>query len=126
MPICPDCGAEFKKGNGECPECGAVFEEDEEDVEEVEEVADEIDTYELYVAGDRLEAERIKMILEENDIDCSLRVVDSSSFPAGDDEVRIVVNVNDVDEAREIIEERIEDEIISDDGYFIDPEEEDF
>ncbi len=121
MPICPECGAIVGDDDMQCPECGLNLSAEVEDIEEEYETESVV---EFYVAADRLEAERIKAILEDHDIDTTLNVLENTSFPAGDEEIRVVVSLDDLDEAREIIEEYLDNEILSDEGYFIEDNDE--
>ncbi len=121
MPICPECGAIVADDDMQCPECGLNL---SSDIEDIDEGFEEEGTVEFYVAADRLEAEHIKAILEDHDIDTTLNVLENTSFPTGEEEIRIVVPMDDLDEAREIIEEHLDNEILSDEGYFIEDDDE--
>jgi|GEM_PF-5899613 len=115
MAFCPKCKSEFKAGIVECADCnvpliGALS------MDEI------IDFTELYACNTILEAEHLKIILKERNIDCNLRLIECSSFPlsAGvTSETRLVVPMNYVATARQIIQECIENHEISDKGLFI-------
>ena len=123
MPYCPVCNTEFREGVTRCPDCEVpLVNENEEDFD-----VEDGDAVEVYAVHDKSEAEYIKGLLDDNDIECAIRVVESSSFPAagGDmSESRIIVSGELVDEAIDVIRGAVEDDVISDTGWFLVAEEE--
>ena len=123
MPYCPVCNTEFREGVTRCPDCEVpLVNENEEDFD-----VEDGDAVEIYAVNDKSEAEYIKSLLDDNDIESTIRTIESSSFPAagGDmSENRIIVSGELVDEAMDVIQGAIEDEVISDTGWFLVAEEE--
>lgn len=113
MPFCPRCHYEYKSGLSHCPDC---------DVELVEKLMSEPvllpagPLVTVYLATDMAEANLVKSLLEEAQIEAFIGYDLGPAYPVGQIEVRIAATR--ADEARELIAEFLraradgEDEIL--------------
>ena len=79
----------------------------------------------FYATYNFAEAEILIDVLEDHGIHCYTRKMDMPGLPteAGDEgEIRIVVQDNRLDEARQLLEEAIAEGPTPDDGQFLEPE----
>lgn len=117
MPYCPKCNFEYRDTVKACPECK------EELVAQPPEgkLAGE-DFVELYTVSNRMEAEIIRGLFEENQVPLLLR--DMRVFPVLPDfgrraELRIAVPAAHLQQARQLIEEARQDGALTEQGSFL-------
>lgn len=81
---------------------------------------DDMDMADVYAAGGPMEAERITLMLEDNDINVMKREVSISEFPStATQRFLILAPENDKARAQELIRDAIRDGVIPDDGTFL-------
>jgi hypothetical protein len=91
-----------------------------------EEQRAEYDLVDFYVSYNFAEAELIRDILLDNDIDCYVKKGHPSQFPMNvgkHGQIRIAIEDDKVDEATEVLEEAIEAEALTGEGHFVTEED---
>ena len=117
MSFCPNCRTEYISGITICADCN--------DIVLVESIPPEEESKTLnpvYVTYNQPESDFIQHILLEKNIDCAARDLQVSQFPVQIgklSQIRIMVESEKINEAREIIEQAITDDAISKKGFFI-------
>lgn len=82
---------------------------------------DDFDLVDVYVSYNFAEAELIKDILLDNQIDCFVRKMHPSQFPmdvGSHGDIRVSVEVHQADQAKALLEEAIDEGALSGDGTF--------
>ena len=79
---------------------------------------DHMDLIELYGAKNAIEADRIGLILDDNDVEHAIRATTSPSFPTSSSHL-VLVRDADRERARAAIEGARTDGVISSDGTFL-------
>lgn len=90
-----------------------------------EEVAD-YDLVDLYLSYNFAEAELIRDILLDNDIDCYIHKMEASQFPINvgkHGQIRIAVQESRAEDAAVLLEEAIEAEALTGEGHFVTEED---
>jgi len=116
MPFCPKCRFEYKQGVKTCPECKVDL---EPHLPEIESIGDYV---EVYMVSNRMEADVVRSLLEENEIYPLIR--DLRSFPVLPDfgrraRLRIAVPVDKTARTRELLEAAREDGALTSQGRFL-------
>ena len=91
-----------------------------------EEQRADYDLVDFYISYNFAEAELIRDILLDNDIDCYVKKVHPSQFPMNvgkHGQIRIAIEDDKVDEAKAVLEEAIEAEALTDEGHFVTEED---
>ncbi len=121
MPKCPECEYDLSGGEEICPKCQTVlgntdFMDGEED-----------GLVELYATNDHGDAEQILAMLEDAEINVELQEEDGGEDSNGEllTEYRILVDIAQADEARDQIEDAIDNDEIGDSGWFLSTEDDD-
>ena len=112
MPYCPDCSSEYRPDITTCSDCGVSL---------VDQLAPKRDVTDLYVAMDMLEAELIRGTLSDEGVEAAVldhkdHVFPTSSTGGG---VRIMVPVDKVEQALEVLRAARADGVISTSGRFV-------
>jgi hypothetical protein len=87
--------------------------------------AGDLDLVDIYFTYNFAEAEIIKDILVDNEIDCFIRSLEPPQFPVNTGkhgQFRVHVRRNKIDEAKDLLREAIEAEALTDEGEFIEDE----
>jgi hypothetical protein len=117
MPYCPECQYEFQASVKTCPECKVDL------VAALDGTAtEELDFVEVYQVSNRMEAELVKGLFQENGIPHLVR--DLRVFPVLPDfgrraELRVAVDRRKEAEARKLLQEALEDEALTSQGKFL-------
>lgn len=117
MAYCPKCRTPFVEGVTVCSEC-------QRKLVEVLGPNDQtsVDTQEVYRCYDRLQADLVCTILLNEDIECFVRDMTSSSFPTAvgsGGELRIAVEKPAAARARTLLVEAIESGEVAEDGALL-------
>lgn len=102
--ICPDCGAEYVSGIGQCADCQVAL---VHEAETESKVGEEPAWTEILVVTDETEAQLIRGYLESEGVPCNLEslVFHAEPFTFGPlSKVRIHVPAGDVDRASKLLE----------------------
>ena len=116
MPFCPTCRTEYETGTTECADCSVSLVA--ELPTDVPLSGERLDIYTVYDAG---EVDRVVAILKESGIEGLVRDHSSSPFPTnlGSLAERVIaVRAEETQKARAIIQQAIDDEVISSSGVF--------
>jgi len=118
MPFCPDCQYEYREGVKTCPECKV----DLVDAPTDKPAPTDLEYAEVYMVSNRMEADVIAALLEENGIAFLIR--DLRVFPVLPDfgrraRLRVAVDAAAEEEARKLLTEAREDGALTDDGRFL-------
>ena len=116
MPFCPKCQYEYHASAKACPECK------EDLVDRLEEMPSAEDFAEVYMVSNRMEADVVRSILEENGIDYLIR--DLRMFPVLPDfgrraRLRVAVPKSQEAQARKVLEEARSDGALTEQGRFL-------
>ena len=118
MPFCPECKYEYRATTKTCPECKADL------VDQLDEMPTSSEDYaEVYMVSNRMEADVIRSILEENGVDYLVR--DLRVFPVLPDlggrraRLWIAVPKSQEEQARKVLEEARSDGALTDQGRFL-------
>lgn len=118
MPFCPVCHTEYRSGVKVCADDGATL------VDNLpEDNLSATPLVEVYACYDALEGERIFGLLEDAKVPCYVRNLQRAAFPTSvgsEASTRIAVPNSDVDKARKLIIQARTDEVVSQEGAFID------
>lgn len=115
MPYCPQCKYEYKAGVKTCPEC-------KQDLVDETPVDNDESYTEIYMVSNRMEADVVAGLFEENGIDLLVR--DLRSFPVLPDfgrraRLRIAVPDDQVERARKLLDEARSDGALTGQGSFL-------
>jgi hypothetical protein len=116
MPFCPKCQYEYNSTVKTCPECKEDLVDQFEDMPSVD------DFSEVYMVSNRMEADVVRSILEENGIDYLIR--DLRMFPVLPDfgrraRLRVAVPQRQEAQARKVLEEARSDGALTEQGRFL-------
>ena len=116
MPFCPKCQYEYHASAKACPECK------EDLLDQLEEMPSAEDFAEVYMVSNRMEADVVRSILEENGIDYLIR--DLRMFPVLPDfgrraRLRIAVPKAQEAQTRKALEEARSDGALTEQGRFL-------
>ena len=105
MPFCPVCRCEYAEVVIKCADCGAELVREPPPLEERDNP--EAELVEILRAGDEIEAQLIRGVLDANGIECVLRGeslrLTFGITADGLAEVKILVRREDADQARQVI-----------------------
>ena len=118
MPFCPDCHYEFRDGVKTCPECKVDLTAEPES----EHIPLNLNFEEIYMVSNRMEAEVISSLLNENEVIHLIR--DLRVFPVLPDfgrraRLRVAVQSEKLDLAKRLLHEAREDGVLTDQGRFL-------
>ncbi len=118
MPFCPECQYEYRDGVKTCPECKV----DLQDLPKDKPAPSEMEYAEVYMVSNRMEADVIAALLDENDIAFLIR--DLRVFPVLPDfgrraRLRVAVDASAEEKARKLLAEAREDGALTEDGRFL-------
>ncbi len=118
MPFCPQCRFEYREGVKACPECKVDL------VEQLpgRPAPSEQPYSEVYMVSERMEADLIASLFEENGIEFLIR--DLRAFPVLPDfgrraRLRVAVVAGAEEQARKLLREAREDGALTDQGRFL-------
>lgn len=116
MAFCPQCKYEYKSEIVKCPECDIDL------VDKLEQLKTDTTYVEIYSISNRMEADVIRFILEENNIDYLIR--DLGRFPVLPDfgrraDLRIAVAEEAEEKARELLKSALDDGALTSQGDFL-------
>ena len=117
MPFCPKCKYEYRSGVKTCPECKVDLTDKPDNMTTIQD-----DFTEIYMVSNRMEAEVIQSLFDENGIDLLIR--DLRVFPVLPDfgrraKLRIAVPTDQEAQARKLLEEARADGALTEQGTFI-------
>jgi len=117
MPFCPKCKYEYREGVKTCPECKVDLTAKPDNLATVQD-----DFTEIYMVSNRMEAEVIQGLFEENGVEFLVR--DLRMFPVLPDfgrrvRLRIAVPGDQEARARQLLEEARSDGALTEQGTFI-------
>jgi hypothetical protein len=118
MPFCPQCRFEYRAGVKTCPECKVDL------VEQLpgRPAPSEQPYSEVYMVSERMEADLIASLFDDNGIDFLIR--DLRVFPVLPDfgrraRLRVAVAAGAEEQARKLLREAREDGALTDQGRFL-------
>jgi hypothetical protein len=117
MPFCPTCKYEYREGVKTCPECKVDLEAQPDNLTTVQG-----DFVEVYMVSNRMEAEVIQGLFEENEVELLVR--DLRMFPVLPDfgrraRLRLAVPKDQEAQARKLLEEARSDGALTQQGSFL-------
>ena len=116
MPYCPKCQYEYHSTAKTCPECK------EDLIDQLNDLPGAEDFAEVYMVSNRMEADVVRSILEENGVDYLIR--DLRMFPVLPDfgrraRLRVAVPKSQEVQARKVLEEARTDGALTEQGRFL-------